>query len=147
MDSIFVTFKSVHYYIMAALLALLIFTIGKFILNKREKIPFGKNEDKTTLLILILAHTQFLIGLFLLIAGPMGAYLSDMKSVMGNSDLRLMIVEHPLTMIIGVVLITMARIKMKKKSNDADKYKTVIIYYSIALFVFIIRIPWNHLNG
>ncbi len=147
MESLFSTFKTTHYFLMVALLVFLIFTIGKFAFKKSEKAPFGAMEDKTTLLVLILSHIQLLIGLFLLFVGPMSNNFSNMGAAMKDSYLRMMTVEHPLTMIIGVALITIARVKMKKKPDADTKYKTVIVFYSIALVLFLSRIPWSHLNG
>ena len=147
MESLFSTFRTAHYFLMVALLVFLIFTIGKFAFKKSDGSPFGAMEDKTTLLVFILSHIQLLLGLFLLFVGPMSNNFSHMGDVMKDSYLRMMTVEHPLTMIIGVTLITMGRIKMKKKPEAADKYKTIIIFYSIALVLFLSRIPWSHLNG
>lgn len=147
MDSLISTFRSTHYFLMVALLVFLIFTIGKFAFKKSDGSKFGNMEDKTTLLVLILSHIQLLIGLTLLFMGPMADNFADMGAVMKNSYLRMMTVEHPLTMIIGVALITIGRVKIKKKEDDGAKFKTIIIFYSIALVLFLSRIPWSHLNG
>lgn len=147
MDALISTFKTTHYFLMVALLVFLLFTIGKFAFKKSDGSPFGAMEDKTTLLVLILSHIQLLVGLVLLFAGPMSQNFSNMGGVMKDSYLRMMTVEHPLTMIIGVALITIGRVKMKKKLEASDKYKTIIIFYSIALVLFLSRIPWSHLNG
>lgn len=147
MDSLFTIFKTTHYYLMVALLVFLIFTIGKFAFKKSDKSPFGDMEDKTTLVVFILSHIQLLVGLFLLFVGPMSNNFSHMGDIMKDSYLRMMTVEHPLTMIIGVAMITIGRIKMKKKPEADAKYKTIIIFYAIALVLFLSRIPWSHLNG
>lgn len=147
MDSLLSIIKSVHYFIMITLLVFLLFTIVKFAFKKSDHSPFGKMEDKTTLLIFIFSHIQLLLGLVLLFVGPMSNNFANMGEVMKNSYLRMMTVEHPLTMIIGVALITIGRIKMKKKPEAEDKFKTIIIFYSIALILFLSRIPWSHLNG
>ncbi|MGB0390438.1 MAG: hypothetical protein ACPGRC_05625 [Salibacteraceae bacterium] len=147
MESLVSTFRTTHYFLMVALLVFLIFTIGKFAFKKSDGSPFGAMEDKTTLLVLILSHIQLLIGLFLLFVGPMSNNFANMGGVMKDSYLRMMTVEHPLTMIIGVALITIGRVKMKKKPEAEAKFKTIIIFYSIALVLFLSRIPWSHLNG
>ena len=129
------------------LLVFTLFTLGKFFMKSRSDEPFGVMEDKTTLLVMILSHIQLLLGLILLFVGPMSDNFSDMGAVMKNSQLRMMIVEHPLTMIIGVAMITIGRISLKKKTTDEAKFKTAIIFFSIALVLFLIRIPWNNLHG
>jgi hypothetical protein len=147
MDTFFATLKTTHYFMMVALLIFLVFTIGKFAFKKNGNEPFGAYEDKTTLLVLILSHIQLLIGLTLLFAGPISNSFGDMGAVMKDSYMRMMVVEHPLTMIIGVVMITIGRVKLKKKKEDSAKFKTVITFFAIALIFFLSRIPWSHLNG
>ncbi len=147
MDNFFSILRSTHYFVMIALLIFLLFTIGKFAFKKIGNEPFGEMEDKTTLLVMILSHIQLIIGLVLLTVGPMSHHFSDMGTAMKDSTIRLMVVEHPMAMILGVIMITIGRIAMKKKPTDSSKFKTVIIFFSIALVLFLIRIPWNHLNG
>ena len=149
MESTFLMLRSTHYFLMLALLIFLLFTIGKFSFKffGSEKEPFGDMENKTTLLVMIISHIQLLLGLVLLAVGPISENFADMGAVMKNSQLRMMIIEHPLTMIIGVAIITIGRISLKKKTTDEAKFKTVLIYFSIALVLFLIRIPWSNLHG
>jgi hypothetical protein len=147
MDTFFTMLRSTHYFVMVALLIFLVFTIGKFAYKKSTGESFGSMEDKTTLIVMILAHVQLLIGIVLLIGGPMSGNFADMGAVMKDSYLRMMVVEHPMTMILGVTMITIGRIKLKKKTEAVDKYKTAIIFFAIGLILFLIRIPWSHLNG
>ena len=46
---------------------------------------------------------------------------------MGNNDLRFVIIEHPLTMILAIVLITVGWSKHKKKEDSRGKFKTFAI--------------------
>lgn len=147
MDSLISILRSTHYFMMIVLLVFTLFTLGKFFMKSRSQEPFGVMEDKTTLLVMILAHVQLLIGLTLLFMGPMSAHFSEMGAVMKDSYLRLMVVEHPLTMVIGVTLLTIGRVKLKKKKTSAEKFKTTLIFFGVALVLFLIRIPWSHLNG
>jgi hypothetical protein len=128
-------------------LATLLFTVGKFYLQKGNNVPFGKPQETTTLVATILAHTQLLVGIILLMTSPLAEGYSEMGATMKNSYLRMMLVEHPFTNIIGIALITIARVRMKKLTDDAKKYKTIIWFYVIALLLFVSRIPWNNLHG
>ena len=55
---------------------------------------------------------------------------------------RLLAVEHPLMMIIAIVFITIGWSKHKKKDTDTGKFKTIAIFYSLALLFVLSRIPW-----
>lgn len=147
MESFYAVLKSTHYFMMLMLLIFTLFNIGIFAYKRWSKELFGVLEDKVTLLVMILAHIQLLLGLVMLFIGPYAEHFSSMDEVMKDSNLRLMVVEHPFTMILGVVMITIGRIKLKKKEMDADKYKTAIIFFTIGLIFFVARIPWSHING
>ena len=147
MDSFFATLRTTHYFLMVALLVFLVFTIGKFYMKKSRGESFGPMENMNSLIVMIMAHVQLLIGIVLLAVGPMSAHFSNMGEVMKDSSLRMMVVEHPFTMILGVLMVTLGRIKMKKKTECTDKYKTTITYFVIGLVLFLIRIPWSQLHG
>lgn len=69
---------------------------------------------------------------------------SDMGSeVMKTASVRLFLVEHPFVNILAVLLITIGYSKHKKKTASASKFKTIAIFYVIALVLFLSRIPWD----
>jgi hypothetical protein len=45
-------------------------------------------------------------------------------------------------MFVAIVLITIGSAKAKRKSNDTQKFKTMLIWFSIALLIIFIAIPW-----
>jgi hypothetical protein len=58
--------------------------------------------------------------------------------------MRLQLVEHPLTMIIGVAIIQTGKIKVRKAYEDTVKHKRSLIFYSIGLILILSRIPWGN---
>lgn len=139
------TVKMLHSY--WAYLSLLMIVIAA--LNALFKY-FGKKEFhpidfRISLFTLIVSHIQLLIGLVLLFAGPYVNVISElgMKGVMGDKLLRSNIVEHPLMMIIAVVLITIGYSKHKKKLTSTPKFKVLAIFYTLALISVLAKIPWN----
>jgi hypothetical protein len=62
---------------------------------------------------------------------------------MKDSAIRLILVEHALVNIIAVVLITIGFSKHKKKTESVSKYKTIAIFYTLALVFLLSRIPWE----
>ncbi|MEX2350563.1 MAG: hypothetical protein WD554_06760, partial [Flavobacteriaceae bacterium] len=67
-----------------------------------------------------------------------------MADIMGVPELRLYAVEHPLIMIIAVVLITIGYSKHKKQLTSKGKFKMLAIFYTIAFILILSRIPWHH---
>jgi hypothetical protein len=108
---------------------------------------FGKKEYdakdfRIALFTLIVSHIQLLIGIVLWFAADYFGE-STMKDVMGNAALRSNAVEHPLTMMVAVALITIGYSKHKKKLTSAGKLKPLAIFYTIALALVIIKLPWS----
>ena len=65
---------------------------------------------------------------------------------MKSSNLRLYALEHPLLMLIALVLITVARIKTKR-SDSNSAHKTNFILYAISLLLILSGIPWTKWLG
>lgn len=127
------------------LLVVLIATINAlmgFFGNKE----YQPKDFRLALFALIVTHIQFLIGLVLYFVSPYGMQSfsnNGMKTIMGESLLRLYAVEHPLVMILTVVFITIGYSKHKKKLVSKPKFKMLAIFYTIALVLLLSRIPWQ----
>lgn len=105
---------------------------------------FTKNQgvQKTSLFLMISAHIMLLIGLYQVLLGSNWGYFGSAtfpedSSVMKDPVRRFFQVEHPLTMIIAVVFITIARRKAK-----ALQYGKVSLFLILALVLILARVPW-----
>ncbi len=95
---------------------------------------------KASLFLLIAAHIQFLIGLYQWFAGSFGYKLiksNGIGEVMKNSIQRFWAVEHIAGMLIGIILITSARGKVKQGNYNAASWM-----YLIALIIILAVVPW-----
>lgn len=113
----------------------------KFFGNKE----FHPMDFRISLFTLIVTHIQLLLGIILFFAADYISMISEMgmKTVMGNPVLRSNIVEHPIMMIIAVVLITVGYSKHKKKLTSKPKFKMLAIFYTLALVCVLAKIPWK----
>lgn len=102
----------------------------------------NKFLKKTTLFTMIFFHVQFLIGIVMLVINFTKGL--DMGSVMKNADLRFQYVEHPFSMLIAAVLMTI--INKKVKSNDTISLGIVIMGL-IAAGLFAFAFPWMRVFG
>ena len=127
------------------LLVLIIATFNaliKFFGNKE----YGAMDFRFALFALITMHIQLLIGIVLFFTKDYFSTIEavgGMGEVMKNSQLRNLIVEHPLTMIIAITLLTIGYSKHKKKLVSKPKFKLLAIFYSLALILVLAKIPWN----
>ena len=67
---------------------------------------------------------------------------SDMGTLMGDAALRFKYAEHPTTMILAAVLITIGNAKSKRAEAASAKAKSVVIWFGIGLFLIALRMPW-----
>jgi hypothetical protein len=51
--------------------------------------------------------------------------------------------EHPLTNIIAIALITIGWTKHKKATTGEAKFKSIAIFFGLGLVLILIRIPWS----
>ncbi|TVZ58431.1 hypothetical protein NA63_0931 [Flavobacteriaceae bacterium MAR_2010_105] len=139
------TVKFLHsYWAYLVLIMLVIATFNALIKYFGNK-EFGAFDFRISLFTLIVSHIQLLIGIVLFFAADYLTVISNlgMGEVMKNSLLRSNIIEHPLTMIIALVFITMGYSKHKKKLTSKPKFKLLAIFYTMALVLVLAKIPWQ----
>lgn len=128
------------------ILVLLVVSIGANFMAWQGNKQVSKSMFNITKVTFILTHVQLLVGMFVLFLGDRATALFSqegaMKTIMGDSDLRKSFVEHPITMIIAIVLITMGYIGAKKLEGSAQA-KRITIFFGIGLVLILIRIPWQ----
>ena len=107
--------------------------------------PFNGVDKKLGLWLMIFAHMQLLIGLYQWFAGAYGFQNirnNGMAEVMQNNAGRFFAVEHTVSMIIAIVLITIARGIYRKQITDGKKHRRCILLYTVALVIILAMIPW-----
>ncbi|NNE32279.1 MAG: hypothetical protein HKN40_07920 [Winogradskyella sp.] len=103
---------------------------------------FDAKDFRISLFALITMHIQLLLGIILYFTK---GYFDEnsMGEIMKTDSLRKLAVEHPVTMIIAVALVTIGYSKHKKKLVSKPKFKMLAIFYSIALALVLYMIPWD----
>lgn len=137
--------KILHSYWAYLVLLILVLAIINSIVKLAGKKEYEANDFRIALFALIVSHIQLLLGFILYFVSPRFSLFSEsgMGEIMKNSVDRLYLVEHPLINIIAIVLITIGYSKHKKKLLSNAKFKTISVFYAIALVLFLSRIPWN----
>ncbi len=96
---------------------------------------------------MIFFHIQFLIGIIMLVgtSGFMDTIKAmGMGGLMKNSALRFTYIEHPFSMLIAAVLMTILNKKVKA-NYTITMGMVVLAVLAIALFAF--ALPWAKLMG
>ena len=94
---------------------------------------------KTSLFLMITAHLTLVLGLYQWIAGRYGLIkgLPEGIELMKDSFYRFYWIEHPVSMILAIVLITVARRKAKNL-----QYRGVAISLLVAAILLVAAVPW-----
>src|SRR5690606_33601111 len=133
------------YWAYLALAALVIATVYSIysLVNKK---PFTKQSKTITMLGLMFTHIQMVLGFILYFVSPFGVK-NFSGDAMKDSSARLLMLEHPLMMIIGITLITIGYSQAKRAKEDHTKFKKISIFYTLGIILIFARIPWTNWLG
>ncbi len=126
-------------------LIILIFAVVNALIGLTSKKEFKDKDLRVSLFTLIVAHLQLIIGFIAYFLSAQFAFVLDngMGAAMKEPEIRLYVIEHPLMMILAITVITIGFSKHKKQTADNGKFKTIALYYGIALIFVLSRIPWS----
>ena len=141
--------KTIHSYWAYLAVLLLVITFVNALIGLTKNKGFSDKDLRISLFTLIVIHIQLILGFIVYYVSP---YYESMREIgmgatMKDAGIRLYTVEHPLMMILAIVLITIGFSKHKKKTTDKGKFKTITIFYGIGLLFVLSRIPWSHWFG
>ena len=137
--------QNLHSYFAYIVLAMLFIAVANAFAGWIGKRMFTMHKDlRISLFALILSHIQLLIGLILFFVSANGLKAIQTLGMGGlNAPARLLALEHPLTNIIAIVLITIGWSRHKKFMEGDKKFKSIAIFYGLGLLLILSRIPWN----
>lgn len=130
------THSTLRYFVLVFLLLVII----KSFMGLVGKKPFGKTDDMLGLTLFSLTHTQFLLGIVLYFTSSFVQFSSEAMKDPAN---RYWTSEHIMIMLIAIVLITLARVTVKKQKDDASKHKRILIYNFFALLLILMAIAMS----
>lgn len=108
-----------------------------------SKSDFSLWDDKARHWTVTIAHIQLTLGIFVYIKSPIiHFYFSDFKNLISNWDLTFFGLFHFILMITAIVIITIGSAKAKREKTDIKKFKTMLVWFTIALIIIFIAIPW-----
>lgn len=134
----------IHSWMRWVMLALLLWAIADAWLGYISGSNFNKNSHKIRLFTLISSHIQLIVGLILyFIYSPMAtSFWNNVSANMKNKALRFWGIEHLITMLLGIVIITVGYSLSKRASTSKGKYFREALFYTIGLLVVLSSIPW-----
>ncbi len=138
-------FLSLHSWLRWIVLILALVSVIKSIAGLYNGNAFNKTDNILSVSFVGSMHAQLVIGLILyFFLSPITTQaFNDFSMAMKNSAIRYWAVEHITVMIIAVLLAQIGRSKSKKSGDDKVKFRFQSIFYGLALFLMLTRIPFN----
>lgn len=126
--------------VLAGLLLAIIRGYQGWLLNK----SYLKFDDTLRNIATRLANIQFLLGIGLYFISPIVSYfLHNFSTAVHNRTIRFFGMEHVVMMLIAVAVISTGSAKTKLKTTDKEKFKTMAVWFTVALLIIISSIPWS----
>ena len=108
-----------------------------------SRLPFAPLGRILGLIYVSLLDTQVLVGILLLITGPvLRAFLADPAAAMKQDELRFFAMEHTSAMIIALALAHIGSVRSRRFTNPQKSYITALTWYGCSLVVILFGIPW-----
>ena len=125
------------------LLLLLIAIFNSLVAGNR---PFIRTDARTGSILTIFADLMLLIGLILWYYNAHGFQVfknTGFSEVMkGDAATRFFAFEHPVGMLLAIILLHIGKAQGKKAISDKSKHTRTLVFYLLALLIILISIPW-----
>ncbi len=125
-------------------LATLLYAIVRSWRGWKSGRTFGAPDNRARYAAVAAAHLQLALGLGLYFISPIvGYFLNDFSAAVHQREMRFFGMEHSLMMSIGVIVLTIGGVKTKRREEDREKFRTMTIWFAVALFIILTSIPWS----
>ena len=106
--------------------------------------PFSKHDNSIRHNTASIAHLQLVIGVWLYLISPIIHYfLHNYKEAVQQREIRFFGMEHNIMMLAAIIIISIGSGSAKRKLTDREKFKTMATWFTIALIIILISIPWK----
>ncbi|KAA5532543.1 hypothetical protein F0919_17320 [Taibaiella lutea] len=137
------TFTFYHNLTRWFVLASLLYAIYRACKGYISKAVFSRTDNAVRHWTATIAHIQLMIGIILYFQSPVIKYfMSDFKEAIKNSDTVFFGLIHGSLMLTAITVLTIGSAKAKRMKTDSGKFKVMLIWFSLALIIIFIAIPW-----
>ncbi len=139
----FQTLLLLHSSLRWLVLASLMYSIYRAYIGYNSKAAFTKTDNALRHWTATFAHIQLMIGVVLYFQSPVVRYMmTHFREAKSSPDIIFFGLIHSSLMLTAIVLLTIGSAKSKREKTDATKFRTMLIWFSIALVLIFMAIPW-----
>ena len=125
--------------VLASLLIAVTTAFTGWIKNK----PFTQRDNAIRHWTATIAHIQLLIGIVLYFISPIIDYfLHHYSEAVHQRQIRFFGMEHSVVMVLAIIILTIGSMKAKRVATDQAKFKTMAIWFTLALLIILALIPF-----
>jgi hypothetical protein len=124
----------IHSYLRYFILIMLVVVIARSLYAWSKNQTYTPVDNKLSLYLLIFTHLQLVAGLIVYFVSPLVQFNNE---TMKNDTIRYWTVEHIFGMLVGIVLITVARTTSKRMSTDLARHRRLAVFNSVALVIIV----------
>lgn len=125
-----------RWFVLLALLSSIARGLWGYLLQKK----FTKTDNALRHWTATVTHIQLLLGIILYTKSQLVSYYFSSLSTGG--DPFFFGIVHISLMLVAITLVTIGSAKAKRQQDSATKFKTIVIFYLLALLFILIAIPW-----
>ena len=105
--------------------------------------PYTKSDNSIRHITATISHIQLMIGYTLYFNSPIISYFrSNFSQSSRQFEFLFFGLIHITLMTLAVFLITIGSAASKRKETDQSKFKTMTIWFLLALLIIFVAIPW-----
>lgn len=137
----YVLLLTLHSLLRWAVLAGLLLGLGRGYRGWLRARPFTAFDNGLRHWAATLAHLQLMLGYGLYFSSPLVAAFRQSGAAAGP-DARFFGLLHVLLMTTAVVVLTIGSALAKRRPTDAAKFRTMALWFTAALLLILVAIPW-----
>lgn len=105
--------------------------------------PYTKSDNSVRHITATVAHIQLMIGYTLYFNSPIISYFrANYSQARQPFEFLFFGLIHIVLMTVAVIFLTIGSAASKRRETDFGKFKTMAIWYILALLIIFIAIPW-----
>ncbi|MCY1537704.1 hypothetical protein D9M68_732120 [compost metagenome] len=124
-------------------LIFIVYSIYRAFVGYTKNKTFSETDNAFRHWTATVAHIQLMIGMILYTQSPIAkSYWKHSEITLQDLEITFFGLIHIALMITAIVLLTIGSAKAKRKQTDKEKFRTILIWFSVALIIIFVAIPW-----
>lgn len=106
--------------------------------------PYARLDNQVRIGTVASVHLQLILGTWLYVISPIVHYFyAHFTEAVHINNIRFFGMEHVTMMVIAIAVMTIGSARTRRKKTDREKFRTMAIWFTIAVMLIFISIPWR----